>query len=61
MKQLISRLFHIKIKKIILKLKNKSLPGIDSHIPLVPTERINVIRKINDVKNYMDQIRKNHT
>lgn len=40
------------LKKIILKLKNKSLPGMDSHIPLVPTERINVIRNINDVKNY---------
>ena len=40
------------LKKIILKLKNKSLPGIDSHIPLVPTYRINVIRNINDVKNY---------
>ena len=40
------------LKKIISKLKNKSLPGIDSHIPLVPIDRINDIGNINDVKNY---------
>ena len=40
------------LKNIILKLKNKSLPGIYSHRSLVPSNRVQQLNKIKFIKNY---------
>ena len=40
------------MKNIILKLKNKSLPGIYSHRSLVPSNRVQQLNKIKFIKNY---------
>ena len=40
------------LKNIILKLKNKSLPGIYSHRSLVPTNRVQQLNKIKFIDNY---------
>ena len=40
------------MKNIILKLKNKSLPGIHSHRSLVPSNRVQQLNKIKFIENY---------
>ena len=40
------------MKNIILKLKNKSLPGIYSHRSLVPSNRVQQLNKIKFIENY---------
>ena len=40
------------LKNIILKLKNKSLPGIYSHRSLVPSNRVQQLNKIKFIENY---------
>ena len=40
------------LKNIILKLKNKSLPGIHSHRSLVPSNRVQQLNKIKFIENY---------
>ena len=40
------------MKNIILKLKNKSLPGIHSHSSLVPSNRAKELNKIKFINNY---------
>ena len=40
------------MKNIILKLKNKSLPGINSHRSLVPSNRVQHLNKIKFIDDY---------
>ena len=40
------------MKNIILKLKNKSLPGIYSHRSLAPSNRVQQLNKIKFIENY---------
>ena len=40
-------------KHRLSKLKNKSLPGIESHIQLAPTNRIELIKKIKNRLNLL--------